>query len=60
MLPVVLRSVAALAGLRMVNPPLPISSILLKKQSADRLVSALRLPDGSIVNSPQDLVAFFR
>ena len=55
MLPVVLRSVAALAGLRMVNPPLPISSILLKKQSANRLVSALRLPDGSIVNSPQDL-----
>ena len=59
MLPVVLRSVAALAGLRMVNPPLPISSILLKKQSANRLVSALRLPDGSIVNSAQDLVDCF-
>ena len=32
---------------------------LVKKQSADRLVSALRLPDGSIVNSPQDLVDCF-
>ena len=56
--PVVLRSIAALAGSRKVNPPLPISSVLLKN-SADRLVLALRLPDGSIVNSPQDLVDCF-
>ena len=32
---------------------------LVKKQSADRLVSALHLPDGSIVNSPQDLADCF-
>ena len=32
---------------------------LVKKQTADRLVSALRLPDGSIVNSSQDLVDCF-
>ena len=32
---------------------------LVKKQSADRLLSALRLPDGSIVNSSQDLVDCF-
>ena len=32
---------------------------LVKKQSADHLVSALRLPNGSIVNSSQDLVDFY-
>ena len=32
---------------------------LVKKQSAHRLVSALRLPDGKIVNSAQDLVDCF-
>ena len=32
---------------------------LVTKQSADRLVSALHLPDGSIVNSSQDLVDCF-
>lgn len=32
---------------------------LVKKRSADRLVSALRLPGGSTVNSPQDLVHCF-
>ena len=32
---------------------------VVKKQSADRLVSALHLPDGSIVNYPQDLVDCF-
>ena len=32
---------------------------LVKKQSADRIVSALRLPDGTIFNCAQDLVDCF-
>ena len=32
---------------------------LIKKQSADRLVAALRCPDGTVVNSPPELVECF-
>ena len=32
---------------------------LIKKQSADRLVAALRFPDGTVVNSPPELVECF-
>ena len=56
---VVHKSVAASARQRRVKFPPLIFFRLIKKQSADCLVAALRCPDGTVVNSTPDMVECF-